>query len=129
MGKTQKHDYWHGQIFGLALAPEYHIIQFAKNLANHLEDIFDHTDAAFYVDLILRASHSWKIKMFEELGYVIYKRKEKFFEGKEDGFKMRKPLSRDKEKKTIIPPRPKSSYAPDELGTANDDALRKYDEY
>ncbi|KAL4198431.1 hypothetical protein AMTRI_Chr03g140170 [Amborella trichopoda] len=47
------------------------------------------------------------------LGYVIYRRVLRYYSGEEDGLDMRKALSRDVEKKSIIPL--KRPVTPDEL--------------
>ncbi|KAJ7977382.1 N-alpha-acetyltransferase [Quillaja saponaria] len=62
-------------------------------------DISDKIYKAYFVDLFL--------------GYVIYRRVLHYYSGEEDGLDMRKALSRDVEKKSIIPL--KRSVTPDEL--------------
>ncbi|KAK6239189.1 hypothetical protein QUC31_004658 [Theobroma cacao] len=49
----------------------------------------------------------------DQLGYVIYRRVLRYYSGEEDGLDMRKALSRDIEKKSIIPL--KRPVTPDEL--------------
>ncbi|KAF3775451.1 N-alpha-acetyltransferase 20 [Nymphaea thermarum] len=73
----------------------------------------DTIDKAYFVDLFVRASNTPAIKMYEKLGYVIYRRVLKYYSGEEDGLDMRKALSRDVEKKSIIPL--KRPVTPDEL--------------
>ncbi|RVX20586.1 N-terminal acetyltransferase B complex catalytic subunit NAA20 [Vitis vinifera] len=50
---------------------------------------------------------------FTQLGYVIYRRVLRYYSGEEDGLDMRKALSRDVQKKSIIPL--KRPITPDEL--------------
>ncbi|XP_059660499.1 N-terminal acetyltransferase B complex catalytic subunit NAA20-like [Cornus florida] len=130
MGQTQEFDYPHGHINEMAFASEYRSKQFVKNLMNHLEDIFDYTDAAYFVDFHVSTSKSSTIKMFEEFDYVIYRRRERYFRGTEDALNMRKALSRDTTKKSLIPFRDKNSRAPPgELYTAIDENEADKDEF
>ncbi|KAL9331782.1 hypothetical protein ACSQ67_001392 [Phaseolus vulgaris] len=70
-------------------------------------------DKAFFVDLFVRASNAPAIKMYDKLGYVVYRQVLRYYSGEEDGLDMRKALSRDVEKKSIIPL--KRPVTPDEL--------------
>ncbi|XP_013697023.2 N-terminal acetyltransferase B complex catalytic subunit NAA20 [Brassica napus] len=101
MGKVEgQGESWHGQ-------------QLAKKLMNLLEDVSDKIDKAYFVDLFVRASNTPAIKMYEKLGYIIYRRVLRYYSGEEDGLDMRKALSRDVEKKSVIPL--KRPITPDEL--------------
>ncbi|XP_062025069.1 uncharacterized protein LOC133741137 [Rosa rugosa] len=51
--------------------------------------------------------------LLQKLGYIIYRRVLRYYSGEEDGLDMRKALSRDVEKKSIIPL--KRPVTPDEL--------------
>uniref|UniRef100_A0A0A9H7Z6 Sgb102 n=1 Tax=Arundo donax TaxID=35708 RepID=A0A0A9H7Z6_ARUDO len=79
---------------------------------NLLEEISDKMDKAYFVDLFVRASNMPAIRMYEKLGYVVYRRVLRYYSG-EDGLDMRKALSQDVEKKSIIPL--KRPITPDEL--------------
>ncbi|XP_033133639.1 N-terminal acetyltransferase B complex catalytic subunit NAA20 isoform X2 [Brassica rapa] len=101
MGKVEgQGESWHGH-------------QLAKKLMNLLEDVSDKIDKAYFVDLFVRASNTPAIKMYEKLGYIIYRRVLRYYSGEEDGLDMRKALSRDVEKKSVIPL--KRPITPDEL--------------
>ncbi|XVF72399.1 hypothetical protein PTKIN_Ptkin12aG0118400 [Pterospermum kingtungense] len=114
MGKVEgQGESWHGHVTAVTVAPEYRRQQLAKKLMNLLEDISDKIDKAYFVDLFVRASNTPAIKMYEKLGYVIYRRVLRYYSGEEDGLDMRKALSRDVEKKSIIPL--KRPVTPDEL--------------
>ncbi|MBA0645481.1 hypothetical protein Goklo_013580 [Gossypium klotzschianum] len=124
MGKVEgQGESWHGHVTAVTVAPEYRRQQLAKKLMNLLEDISDKIDKAYFVDLFVRASNTPAIKMYEkviilelsilDLGYVIYRRVLRYYSGEEDGLDMRKALSRDVEKKSIIPL--KRPVTPDEL--------------
>ncbi|KAK9146670.1 hypothetical protein Sjap_006573 [Stephania japonica] len=114
MGKVEgQGESWHGHVTAVTVAPDYRRQQLAKKLMNMLEDISDKIDKAYFVDLFVRASNMPAIKMYEKLGYVIYRRVLRYYSGEEDGLDMRKALSRDVEKKSIIPL--KRPVTPDEL--------------
>ncbi|KAK9945294.1 hypothetical protein M0R45_010816 [Rubus argutus] len=98
---------------GLHYGKEYRRQQLAKKLMNLLEDFSDKIDKGYFVDLFVRASNTPAIKMYEKLGYIIYRRVLRYYSGEEDGLDMRKALSRDVEKKSIIPL--KRPVTPDEL--------------
>ncbi|KAF4376476.1 hypothetical protein G4B88_017212 [Cannabis sativa] len=114
MGKVEgQGESWHGHVTAVTVAPEYRRQQLAKKLMNLLEDISDKIDKGYFVDLFVRASNTPAIKMYEKLGYVIYRRVLRYYSGEEDGLDMRKALSRDVEKKSIVPL--KRPITPDEL--------------
>ncbi|GMI76088.1 NatB catalytic subunit [Hibiscus trionum] len=114
MGKVEgQGESWHGHVTAVTVAPEYRRQQLAKKLMNLLEEISDKIDKAYFVDLFVRASNTPAIKMYEKLGYVIYRRVLRYYSGEEDGLDMRKALSRDVEKKSVIPL--KRPITPDEL--------------
>ncbi|KAJ3691507.1 hypothetical protein LUZ61_020671 [Rhynchospora tenuis] len=104
MGKVEgQGESWHGHVTALTVAPEYRRQKLAKKLMTLLEDFSDQMDKAYFVDLFVRASNTPAIKMYEKLGYIIYRRVLRYYSGEEDGLDMRKALSRDVEKKSIIP--------------------------
>ncbi|RWR77726.1 GNAT domain-containing protein [Cinnamomum micranthum f. kanehirae] len=127
MGKVEgQGESWHGHVTAVTVAPEYRRQQLAKKLMNMLEEISDKIqlgfciekrflsrDKAYFVDLFVRASNMPAIKMYEKLGYIIYRRVLRYYSGEEDGLDMRKALSRDVEKKSMIPL--KRPVTPDEL--------------
>ncbi|KAL0418734.1 UNVERIFIED_CONTAM: N-terminal acetyltransferase B complex catalytic subunit NAA20 [Sesamum radiatum] len=114
MGKVEgQGESWHGHVTAVTVAPEFRRQQLAKKLMNLLEEISDKIDKAYFVDLYVRASNTPAIKMYEKLGYVVYRRVLRYYSGEEDGLDMRKALSRDVEKKSVIPL--KRPVTPDEL--------------
>ncbi|KAK8997630.1 hypothetical protein V6N11_012179 [Hibiscus sabdariffa] len=122
MGKVEgQGESWHGHVTAVTVAPEYRRQQLAKKLMNLLEEVSDKIDKAYFVDLFVRASNTPAIKMYEKLGYVIYRRVLRYYSGEEDGLDMRKALSRDVEKKSIIPL--KRPITPDELETERSESL------
>ncbi|CAL9131333.1 FR47-like protein [Musa troglodytarum] len=114
MGKVEgQGESWHGHVTAVTVASEYRRQQLAKKLMHLLENISDKIDKAYFVDLFVRASNMPAIKMYEKLGYVIYRRVLRYYSGEEDGLDMRKALSRDVDKKSMIPL--KRPINPDEL--------------
>ncbi|PWZ56773.1 N-terminal acetyltransferase B complex catalytic subunit NAA20 [Zea mays] len=95
MGKVEgQGESWHGHVTAVSVASEFRRQKLAKKLMNLLEEISD------------------KMKLIM-LGYVVYRRVLRYYSGEEDGLDMRKALSQDVEKKSIIPL--KRPITPDEL--------------
>lgn len=59
----------------------------------------------YFIDLFVRSSNTIAIEMYEKRGYIVYRRVIGYYTGEmaEDAFDMRKALSADKEKKSVIP--------------------------
>ena len=60
------------------------------------------------MDLFVRSTNTVAVNMYKQLGYVIYRRVLGYYEEtvdqkKEDAFDMRKSLSKDPERKCMIP--------------------------
>ncbi|URE37599.1 FR47-like protein [Musa troglodytarum] len=103
MGKVEgQGESWHGHVTAVTVASEYRRQQLAKKLMHLLENISDKIDKAYFVDLFVRASNMPAIKMYEKLGYVIYRRVLRYYSGEEDGLDMRKALSRDILQKSVF---------------------------
>eukprot|EP00252_Welwitschia_mirabilis_P000942 TRINITY_DN1092_c0_g1_i2.p1 TRINITY_DN1092_c0_g1~~TRINITY_DN1092_c0_g1_i2.p1 ORF type:complete len:152 (-),score=36.17 TRINITY_DN1092_c0_g1_i2:281-736(-) len=114
MGKVEgEGKSWHGHVTAVTVASEYRRQQLARKLMELLEETSAKTDNAYFVDLFVRASNTPAIKMYEKLGYVIYRRVLHYYSGDEDALDMRKALPRDVGKKSIIPM--KRPVTPDEL--------------
>lgn len=60
---------------------------------------------AYFVDLFVRVSNKVAVDMYKRLGYSVYRRVLEYYFGDpdEDAFDMRKALSRDVLKKSVIP--------------------------
>lgn len=58
-----------------------------------------------FVDLFVRVSNSVAITMYENLGYTVYRKVLQYYSGDkdEDAYDMRKALSRDTNKTSVIP--------------------------
>lgn len=105
MGKSEgQPDSWHGHVTALTVAPEYRRLGVAGVLMNWLEEISEKKDA-WFVDLYVRVSNTVAICMYKSLGYIVYRTVLEYYSGDpdEDAYDMRKALSRDVEKKSIIP--------------------------
>lgn len=99
---------WHGHITALTIAPQYRRLGYGKLLSQSLEKACNQQNA-WFVDLFVRASNKTAIKMYESMGYSIYRTVVKYYsddptgvskEG-EDAFDMRKPLDRDVDRKHV----------------------------
>ncbi|BFZ07083.1 hypothetical protein BsWGS_10122 [Bradybaena similaris] len=115
MGKAEgSGEQWHGHVTALSVAPEFRRLGLAGKLMKGLEDISERKHC-YFVDLFVRVSNKVAVAMYEKLGYSVYRRVLEYYSGgvDEDAFDMRKALSRDKDKKSVIPlPHP---VRPDEL--------------
>ncbi|CAL1526881.1 unnamed protein product [Lymnaea stagnalis] len=115
MGKAEgTGEQWHGHVTALSVAPEFRRLGLAGKLMNGLEEISERK-RCYFVDLFVRVSNKVAVAMYEKLGYSVYRRVLEYYSGEvdEDAFDMRKALSRDKDKKSVIPlPHP---VRPDEL--------------
>ena len=57
----------------------------------------------YFVDLFVRSSNILAIAMYYNLGYTVYRRVLGYYNGEEDAFDMRKAMSRDIKKTSVIP--------------------------
>jgi N-terminal acetyltransferase B complex catalytic subunit len=117
---------WHGHVTAVTVSPEFRKLGIARSLMNHLECVSESVYNGYFVDLFVRASNALAIKMYENLGYSVYRRVLGYYSGEEDAFgkissfihqlytstsnyyflsceDMRKPLPRDTTKESIIP--------------------------
>lgn len=105
MGKAEgQAENWHGHVTALSVANDYRRLGLAATLMHNLEEISENKHC-FFVDLFVRVSNKVAVAMYEKLGYTVYRRVLEYYSGEvdEDAFDMRKALSRDKEKKSMIP--------------------------
>ncbi|XP_003738514.1 N-alpha-acetyltransferase 20 [Galendromus occidentalis] len=98
---------WHGHVTALSVAPEYRRLGVANRLMENLENISEEK-GCYFVDLFVRLSNSIAIDMYERLGYTVYRRVLDYYSRlnsnlDEDAYDMRKALSRDVDKISIIP--------------------------
>ncbi|XP_035170441.1 N-alpha-acetyltransferase 20 isoform X2 [Oxyura jamaicensis] len=123
---------WHGHVTALSVAPEFRRLGLAAKLMELLEEISE-KKGGFFVDLFVRVSNQVAVNMYKQLGYSVYRTVLEYYsasngEPDEDAYDesnmkykgcgqtatvvadffslaidMRKALSRDTEKKSIIP--------------------------
>ncbi len=96
---------WHGHVTAVSVAEEYRRIGLAAKLMNVLEEVSD-SKKCYFVDLFVRVSNSVAVTMYKALGYVIFRMIKGYYSGPpdEDAYDMRKALSRDKDKRSEMPP-------------------------
>ncbi|KAK2163253.1 hypothetical protein LSH36_83g04092 [Paralvinella palmiformis] len=105
MGKAEGHaENWHGHVTALTVAPDFRRLGLAAKLMNILEEISEKKHCLF-VDLFVRVSNQVAVDMYKRLGYSVYRRVLEYYSGEEDedAFDMRKALSRDVHKQSVIP--------------------------
>ena len=94
---------WHGHVSALSIAPHYRRLHLSLSLMAALEQTCDQLHQALFVDLYVRASNVLAVAMYERMGYVRYRRVIGYYMHEEDALDMRKALSRDKDKRSMIP--------------------------
>uniref|UniRef100_A0A8C5KSM9 N-alpha-acetyltransferase 20 n=1 Tax=Jaculus jaculus TaxID=51337 RepID=A0A8C5KSM9_JACJA len=102
-----KFTFLHGHVTALSVAPEFRRLGLAAKLMELLEEISERK-GGFFVDLFVRVSNQVAVNMYKQLGYSVYRTVIEYYsasngEPDEDAYDMRKALSRDTEKKSIIP--------------------------
>ncbi|XP_010210618.1 PREDICTED: N-alpha-acetyltransferase 20 [Tinamus guttatus] len=116
MGKAEgsvAREEWHGHVTALSVAPEFRRLGLAAKLMELLEEISE-KKGGFFVDLFVRVSNQVAVNMYKQLGYSVYRTVLEYYSARQstsvtnlDGavytLDMRKALSRDSEKKSIIP--------------------------
>ncbi|KAK1820534.1 N-alpha-acetyltransferase 20 [Friedmanniomyces endolithicus] len=93
---------WHAHITCLTVAPSARRLGQATKLSEALEQVGDEQDA-WFVDLFVRVENEAAIKLYEKMGYSIFRRISDYYNDGSDAFDMRKPLKRDKQRKTVRP--------------------------
>ena len=84
------------------MPPEYRRLGTAHALMGLLESVSDH-EAAWFVDLVVRRSNGVAISFYESLGYSVCRHVLGYYSGDEDAYDMRKPLSRDADRRSAVP--------------------------
>ncbi|KAL7716817.1 N-acetyltransferase [Entamoeba marina] len=94
---------YHGHLTAITIAREYRKIGLSTQLMYWLKQISEEAHT-YYVDLFVRKSNDTAIKMYNRLGYSIYREILEYYSGNdESAYDMRTALSRDVNKKSIIP--------------------------
>eukprot|EP01006_Ploeotia_vitrea_P060706 TRINITY_DN76410_c0_g1_i1.p1 TRINITY_DN76410_c0_g1~~TRINITY_DN76410_c0_g1_i1.p1 ORF type:complete len:194 (-),score=5.50 TRINITY_DN76410_c0_g1_i1:137-682(-) len=111
---------WHGHVTAVTVAPEFRRVGLGEKLMNGLEETTEKLHNGYFVDLFVRASNNVAVGMYKKMGYVIYRTVLGYYSAgpnqpAEDGYDMRKPMLRDKErsKPSCIPK--EKPITPDEL--------------
>jgi N-terminal acetyltransferase B complex catalytic subunit len=98
---------WHGHITALTVAPQFRRLGYAKLLTRALEQACNQQDA-WFVDLFVRQSNTSAIKMYESLGYSVFRVVKDYYSDDtrggstgESAYDMRLPMDRDKDHKHI----------------------------
>lgn len=103
---------WHGHVTAVTVAPEYRRLGQATELMSQLEMVTE-THKGRFVDLFVRQSNASALEMYTRLGYVVYRRVLEYYDGGEDAYDMRKSMSSDPDKHSMVPL--KRPVRPDEL--------------
>lgn len=99
---------YHAHITALTVAPHARRLGLARTLSQSLERSGDEYDA-WFVDLFVRKSNTIAQALYRGMGYSVYRRVLDYYvddysdpdaDG-EDAYDMRKPLSRDKDRKHV----------------------------
>eukprot|EP00048_Salpingoeca_helianthica_P020622 m.7516 g.7516 ORF g.7516 m.7516 type:complete len:176 (+) comp5043_c0_seq2:52-579(+) len=105
MGKVEgQGKNWHGHVTALTVAPEHRRMGLANQFMAMLEG-FSERDNCYFVDLFVRQSNAVAKQLYTKLGYVVYRVVEQYYSGanEEDALDMRKALSRDVKKESMVP--------------------------
>ncbi|OCK81584.1 acyl-CoA N-acyltransferase [Lepidopterella palustris CBS 459.81] len=86
---------WHGHITALTVAPSARRLGHATRLTESLEQQAD-SNKAWFVDLYVRAENKIAQELYKKMGRVVG-----YYNDNADAFDMRKPLSRDKDRKHV----------------------------
>ena len=94
---------YHGHLTAITIAREFRRSGLSNRMMDWLRDISEEKKT-YYIDLFVRKSNDIGLKMYYLLGYSIYREiLEYYSNNKESAYDMRMALSRDVEKKSIIP--------------------------
>jgi len=112
---------WHGHVSSLSVSNEFRRLQLANELMRQLEQVSD-DKSNYFVDLFVRKSNEVGLKLYKKLGYTVFRTVTGYYlrtlpeEEDEDAYDMRKALSTDKFKNSIITD--KKVVTPQELAYA-----------
>jgi len=112
---------WHGHVTAVTVAPDYRRLGLAKTMMDELERVTTSVYNSYFVDLYVRVSNEIAIRMYEGMGYSVYRTVVEYYssgstgggggggggkvgaegEEDEDAYDMRKPMPRDKHRKSV----------------------------
>eukprot|EP00658_Telonema_sp_P-2_P027637 TRINITY_DN21314_c0_g1_i1.p1 TRINITY_DN21314_c0_g1~~TRINITY_DN21314_c0_g1_i1.p1 ORF type:complete len:172 (+),score=38.87 TRINITY_DN21314_c0_g1_i1:197-712(+) len=103
LGKSEgQGENWHGHVTAVTVDPAYRRLGIAQHFMSDLEQKSDKMEG-YFVDLFVRLSNTVAINMYKKLGYSIYRHIYGYYSGEEDAYDMRKALTKDVDKKSIVP--------------------------
>jgi len=105
MGKSEgTNENWHGHVTAVTVGPQHRRLGLAQKLMHGLEEM-SNAKLCYFVDLFVRVSNSIAIGFYKKLGYTVYRTVLQYYSGEndEDAYDMRKALSIDVDKKSVIP--------------------------
>jgi N-terminal acetyltransferase B complex catalytic subunit len=85
---------WHAHITALTVAPHARRMGLATRLTAELETAGEAADA-WFVDLFVRTENRSAIRLYEKLGYSVFRKVVGYYADEADAFDMRKSLKRD----------------------------------
>ncbi|KAL9058455.1 MAG: hypothetical protein Q9162_001751 [Coniocarpon cinnabarinum] len=91
---------WHAHITALTVAPDARRQGHAQKMTEALEREAERKDA-WFIDLFVRADNVAARKVYDGMGYTVYRKVVEYYADGADAFDMRKPLKRDKERKHV----------------------------
>ncbi|KAJ2776285.1 N(alpha)-acetyltransferase 20, NatB catalytic subunit [Coemansia javaensis] len=99
---------WHGHVTALTVAPECRRLGLARGLMSGLEDASEKTHDCYFVDLFVRPSNAAAVRLYEELGYIVYRQVLEYYIGDgvmptENAYDMRKAMPRDTHRRSVVP--------------------------
>jgi N-terminal acetyltransferase B complex catalytic subunit len=101
---------WHGHVSAVTVAPPFRRTGLAGFLMNCMEETSSTLHDAYFVDLFVRKGNAVAQKLYERLGYVVYRAVTGYYQGSknvpsEDALDLRKALPRNKtrSKSSVIP--------------------------
>lgn len=99
---------WHGHVSAVTVSTEHRRLGIAERLMFLFEAASERCNG-YFVDLFVRESNKVAIRMYQKLGYIVYRRVLDYYSGdnngnmEEDALDMRKSLSMDPKKLSMIP--------------------------
>ena len=91
----------HSHITAVTVAKEFRRTRVASILIDHLEKLSEDDYEARFCDLFVRTDNEAAIKLYERLGYSVYRKILQYYSNG-DAYDMRKPLKYDPEQKSLI---------------------------
>ncbi|CAD7969704.1 unnamed protein product [Amoebophrya sp. A120] len=103
IGKVEgENELWHSHVSAVTVAREFRKHGVAKKLMACFEELSENVNFnCYFADLFVRGSNIAAVRFYEKLGYVIFRTVLGYYSGEEDAYDMRKPLQRDRERKSV----------------------------